>query len=115
MSIVMLETPMSTGFRRHGAALALLVVLGLVRWWPALAWDQLHYDELDYLHELRLVRQGQSPYAEPRFLYPPSFAVTGAAALEVLPPLRLARVGRGLDLLGLVAAAWVAASATPWS
>jgi hypothetical protein len=110
----MLVPPMPTGLRRHAAAVLLLFALGLARWWPQLAWEQLHYDELDYLHEATLVRQGQSPYGEPRFLYPPSFAVLGAAALELLPPIELARVVRGLDLLGLVAAAWVAALGTPW-
>ncbi len=106
---------MSSAFRRHAGAVALLFLLGLVRWWPDLAWDQLHYDELDYLHELTLVREGKSPYVEPRFLYPPSFAVLGAWALELLPPLPLARLVRGLDLLGLVASAWIAALVTPWS
>jgi hypothetical protein len=78
----------------------LLLGLGLGRWWPDLAWDQLLYDELDYLHGLTLVREGRSPYGEPRFLYPPSFAVLGAWGLERLPPLPLARLVRALDLAG---------------
>ena len=100
-------------FWRHAAAVALLLGVCVLRWWPYLAADHRVNDEISYVRGARLAAGGESPYSRGGYLYPPGPAVLGGAAIErfgLVPTLRVVRL---VNYLGLAVVAWVAVGFLP--
>ena len=91
-------------------ALALLLLL---RWSGALFDPLPRDDEAVYFEAFERVVEGDSPYDDPAFLYPPAFAYLGATLLEILGPGGLLVLVRTLNGLGAVLLVWLAASCWP--
>lgn len=98
----------------HGAALALLLLAGSLRWQRELGDPHAAVDEGDYTQAFALVAAGESPYSVPRFLYPPVFAVAGAAAVRAWGELPVVFALRWLNLLGACLLIWVSLAWTSW-
>lgn len=102
-------------FWRHAAAVALLLGVCVLRWWPYLTADHRVNDEISYVRGARLAAAGESPYSGGGYLYPPGPAVVGGAAIQrfgLLPTLRAVRL---LNYLGLAVVAWVAVGFLPFA
>jgi hypothetical protein len=98
---------------RHAAAVALLLAVCVLRWWPHLVADYPVNDELSYVRGARLAAAGESPYSGGGYLYPPGPAIAGALAIErfgLVPTLRAARLA---NYLGLAVVAWIAVGFLP--
>ncbi len=100
----------------HLAAVAILAAVAVLRWWPEVT-SAVRVDEQYYLKAIDWVLQGESPYRQPHYFYPPAFAVAGAAVVERFGApafLALLRSANLLALAGLVwcSCAWVAGT---WS
>lgn len=98
---------------RHLAAVALLVGVCVLRWWPYLTADHRVNDEISYVRGARLAAAGESPYSRGGYLYPPGPAVVGGAAIErfgLLPTLRAVRL---VNYLGVAVVAWTAVGFLP--
>ena len=96
----------------HAAALAALSLVALVRFHGALLSPRPLADELVYLEAFRAYAAGDSLYRPSPdgrgYYYPPTFARLGAAALAAAGPDRLLAALRFANLIGLVAALWIA-------
>lgn len=101
-------------WKTHAAALALLLLAGSLRWHQALGDPRLAVDESDYTQAFALAAAGESPYSVPRFLYPPAFAVAGAAAVRAWGELPVVFALRWLNLLGACLLIWVSLAWTSW-
>jgi hypothetical protein len=91
--------------RRAAGTFALLVLLCALRFAPALLFPAPLGDELSYDRAFAAVAAGDSPFAEPGFLYPPLFAQVGAALRRAGPmaPLYVLRAANALGLVTLLA------------
>jgi hypothetical protein len=102
----------SDSLNRHAAALVLLAALVGLRFAPALSFSSPLGDELAYDRAFAAAAKGESPYAEPGFLYPPVFARAGAWLRQAGPmaPLHVLRTANALGLVTLVwwSAGWLA-------
>ncbi len=97
----------------HAGALVALVLLAVVRYADLLVYPEAWIDESIYQDGFRELQAGRSPYSHPGFYYPPIFAHGGAWLLALIGegPERL--LFRGLNLIGLVWIAWLAAGWIP--
>jgi len=93
-------------------AFALLVATGLWAHRGDIFAAQPHVDERVFLDAFDAVRQNRSPYSNPTYNYPPSFAVLGAFLDSRLGERRLILLLRYGCLLGVCVAAWLALRAT---
>lgn len=92
--------------RTHASALALLAVLGLVRFHEPLLTSSRLIDEAMYEWAFQAVQDGRSPYDVGGYYYPPAFALAGAE-LERWIGAEALRYGlRTLNLLTVVATLW---------
>jgi hypothetical protein len=108
------QAPRTAGdsLSRSAAALLLLAALAGLRFASALAFPAPLGDELAYDRAFAAAAQGESPYAESSFLYPPLFARAGAWLRQAGPmvPLYILRAANALGLVALVwgSAGWLA-------
>ncbi len=99
---------------RHLAAVLLLALLATLRW-PFL-WNSTPLgDEALYLKAFEAVLAGNTPYDVKGYFYPPIFARGGAQLLDLLGSGGTLVVLRGLNLLGLALAFWLATVWLPLS
>ncbi len=111
-----------SGWRRHVLPCAVLFAVAVLRWHGALLDPRLAVDESDYTGAFARVAAGEDPYAIPRFLYPPPFALAGAAAERALDTpagvgeRRVVVALRAANVLGAVAIVWISLgwSALAW-
>lgn len=99
---------------QHGLIVAALFAAGAWSWSAHLRSPSPLTDEAIYLRAFRHLLAGDSPYLEPGFLYPPPFAVIGAAALRRLGEPVLLAVLRHLNLAAACVAVWVAIGERVW-
>lgn len=102
-------------WRWHALALLFLLAVGALRWNGALRDPRLAVDESDYTAAFTAISHGENPYEVPRFIYPPAFAVVGAAAAERWGEMPLVYAFRVLNLLGAAVLIWLSLSITSWS
>ena len=102
----------------HVAAAIALVLLALVAGqYPYWRLSTVAVDHATYLAAFARVAAGQSPYAVPEYLYPPAFAVVGAAAQRWLGAWGVVVAMRALSWLAAPALLWLAwwDSRLPWA
>jgi hypothetical protein len=109
----------SSGARRRAAlgVVTFAIVLGLgglVRLRDDMFARAPQVDLRAYLHAFDLVSAGKDPYVEGAFLYPPPFAVVGAALYRGLGEVAFLAVFRWACLAGVWLLVWVALDATRW-
>jgi hypothetical protein len=99
--------------RRSGELLGFLAVLAAAGARYAGAWfaPGHPFDEAHYFAGFARFAAGESPYALPDVLFPPSFAALGAGLVLGLGERGAALALRGANLLGLAATAWLAGAA----
>lgn len=91
---------------RHGAAVAILVLVLIARFPASIADPEPLWDELDYFRGFHSVARGDTPYADPAFLYPPVVAIVGAWGSERFGEGAVLVAIRGANLLGIATALW---------
>ena len=96
---------------RHVVAVLALALVALLRHGAAVTEREPLVDERFYLAAFHFAADGESPYAESGFYYPPAFAYAGAALLGPLGDGGMLVLLRGLNVLSLGFVAWLA---TAW-
>lgn len=95
----------------HLAAVLLLCLAVAIRFYPVVTSTRAKTDERVYLNAFRALAAGESPYAAANpddlgFYYPPSFAVLGAAALDLAGSRTVVLAMRAVNILGLACCLW---------
>ncbi len=98
---------------RHLGGVLALASLAFLRWRHDLLVPGPRVDEAYYLNAFEWLRQGDSPYRETAYFYPPAFAYLGAWLLSVLPPLGVVYLFRAANLLGLCWTLWLSLAVIP--
>ncbi len=91
---------------RHLAALALIVLVAVVRWHHCVLASEPLIDEATYLAAFRAMEQGQSSYEVVSFHYTPLFAWVGGKLLARVGELGMLAIVRCASLVGLALAVW---------
>lgn len=94
------------GLWRHLCAVALIVVVAVVRWHHCVLLDQALIDEETYLAAFRAKADGGSPYEIGSYHYTPFFAWIGAKLLTAQGELATLGALRVSSLVGLAIAVW---------
>lgn len=112
-----LEAWAEEGLPRHLAALAVLVIVAVVRWHHCVLAPEPLIDEATYLEAFRAAAEGRSPYDVGSFHYTPLFAWAGAKALGALGETGTLAALRASALAGLALAVWCSSAwlATSWT
>jgi hypothetical protein len=103
--------------KRDLIIVVLLVVTAIWRWSPIVATDLPLPDERVYLRAADHVAAGESPYAEPGYLYPPPLAyalASPASAIGAIGAIDSLRILRFLSLAGIVVSVWLSARLVHW-
>lgn len=94
--------------------LLLLFGIGIFWWQDILSSPSWMCDGRNYELAIDLVRRGRSPYESRLFPYPPTIAVLGAWATELLGPETFRFIYRHVNLLSGCAAIWGSLYLTGW-
>ncbi len=98
---------------KHLAAIALLVLVMVLRW-PSTVFSPFPVeDEGVYFAAFRLAARGESPY-RPGYFYTPAFAVAGGWAIERLGEVPVLAGLRLANLFGMALIAWCSLAWMPW-
>lgn len=101
--------------RAHLAAVALLALLTLLRFWPHITDPAPLPDEMGYVRGIGRLLAGGSPYPGGSYLYPPLVAYAGAWGWQHLGPGAVLGALRGANVLGAAGTVWCALVWLPWS
>ena len=93
--------------KTHCLAVAILVLVTVVRWAPSVLSPTPLFDEAIYLDAFRTAAAGESPYSVYGYYYPPPCAVVGGWLISNLGQTALMMLIRGFVVLGLVVTLWL--------
>ena len=98
----------------HVAAILLLSLVSVLRFWKWATFPGLLGDELFYFGAFERIVAGESPFLQSGYLYPAALAYLGAWGLESFGKATVLAFMRSINLIGLAVTIWCSLAWVPW-